>query len=57
MQVAAEEGAEAEVRGGVRGEGTALTDLLQIQLRQELLPEWRLAECRHSGIICLEVAL
>lgn len=54
--VAAEEGAEAEVRGEVRGEGIALTALLRIQLRQEL-PECRSAECRHSGIICLEVAL
>jgi len=54
--VAAEEGAEAEVRGEVRGEGIALTALLQIPLRQEL-PKCRLAECRHSGIICLEVAL
>ena len=54
--VAAEEGAEAEVRGEVRGEGIAPTDPLQIQLRQELR-ECRLAECRHSGIICLEVAL
>jgi len=56
MQVAAEEGAEAEVRGEVRGEGIALTALLQIQLLPEL-PECRFAECRHSGIICLEVAL
>lgn len=34
--VAAEEGAEAEVRGEVRGEGIAPTDLLQTKLRQEL---------------------
>lgn len=36
MQVAAEEGAEAEARVEVRGEGIALTDLLKIKLRQEL---------------------
>jgi hypothetical protein len=34
MQVAAEEGAEAEVRVEVRGEGFALADLRKIKLSQ-----------------------
>jgi len=56
MQVAAEEGAEAEARLEVREEGIVLTHLLKIKLRQEL-PNCLLAEYRISGIICLEVAL
>lgn len=56
IQVAAEGGAEAEVREEVREEGIAQTDLLKINLRREL-PRGISSDDSSPGIICLEVAL